>query len=123
MEEKRKRGGPRGPRPHLWKTGPYDEARHNMFTPWMVSKAQANFRSEEFTLTFEEYYELWKNDWNNRGRKPDNMCMTRKDTDGPWSADNCYIISRREHLQIQGQMRRSYNLNYKPRYTKLKVQK
>lgn len=121
METKKRRGGPRGPRPHSWLSGP-DEYKHSMYTPWMLSRAQANFRKEEFLLSFEEYYEMWKDHWDNRGRKPDNMCMTRKDPLGPWSKDNAYIISRKEHLKIQGHNRKKMNMTYKTRYAKLKVQ-
>ena len=105
METKRGRGGPKGPRPHIWKTGAYDEDRHKMFTPWMVSKAQANFRREEWNLEFEEYYQIWKDHWHNRGRKAENVCMTRMDTDSPWAVDNVTIMSRKEHLKILGERR------------------
>lgn len=93
-----------GPRPHVWKSGP-DEFRHDMYTPWMRSRAQATFRNEGWDLTFEEYYDLWKDDWHNRGRKPDDVCMTRRDPDLSWSKDNCYIITRKEHLAEQGRAR------------------
>lgn len=114
-------GGPQGPRPAIWKSGPYDEYRHSMYHPYLLSRAQANFRKEEFTLTFDEYYDMWKDDWNNRGRKPDNMCMTRRDPDGPWSKENTYVLSRREHLQIQGYMRKGTRYNKPTSYKKLKV--
>ena len=116
METKRGRGGPKGPRPHIWKTGPYDEVRHKMFTPWMVGKAQANFRGEEWNLSFEEYYQMWKDDWHNRGRKGDNVCMTRLDDEGPWDVDNAVIMCRKEHLRIQGLKRTggwTYNMKNK----------
>lgn len=120
QETKRKRGGPKGPRPYIWKSGPYDEYKHSMYHPYLLSRAQANFRGEEFTLSFEEYYELWKEHWNNRGRQPENMCMTRRDPDGAWDCKNAYIITRKEHLQIQGR-RRKGTMTYKTHYTKLKV--
>lgn len=110
----------RAPRPYIWKIGP-DEDRHRMYQPWLVSRAQANFRGESFELTFEEYYQLWKNDWDNRGRQPDNMCMTRIDKEGAWSIDNVHVITRKEHLIEQGRARKGYRMTYNPRYTKLKV--
>ena len=110
----------RAPRPHIWKVGP-DEERHRMYQPWLLSRAQANFRGEEFTLDFEQYYQMWRHDWDNRGRKPDNMCMTRIDKSGPWSADNTHVITRKEHLQAQGRARKGYRMTYNTRYSKLKV--
>ena len=111
----------KAPRPHVWKIGP-DEDRHRMYQPWLCSKAQANFRQEGWTLEFEDYYQLWKNDWDNRGRMPENMCMTRLDKDAPWSVDNVVIITRKEHLHEQGQARRGLNIKYNMKYKKMKVQ-
>jgi hypothetical protein len=110
----------RAPRPHIWKCGP-DADRHRMYQPWLCSKAQANFRQEEWTLTFEEYYELWREDWDNRGRMPENMCMTRKDKEGAWEVDNVHIITRKEHLIEQGRARTGQRMTYNPRYSKMKV--
>lgn len=105
------------PRPYVWIVGP-DEDRHRMYHPWQISKAQAVFRGEEWALEFEEFYQLWKVDWNNRGRQPENMCMTRKDKELAWTADNTHIISRKEHLQEQGQARRGFQMTYKTRQGK-----
>jgi hypothetical protein len=92
-----------------------------MYQPWLCSRAQANFRQEEWTLAFEDYYQLWRLDWDNRGRQPENVCMTRIDKEGAWAVDNVHIITRKEHLQEQGEARRGFRMMYKPRLTKLKV--
>lgn len=102
-----------GPRPHVWVCGP-DEYKHSMYMPWMRAKAQANFRNEGWDLTFEQFYELWKNDWSNRGRQPDNMCMTRDDYAGAWCLDNVRVVTRREHLQKQQGARRDPYFKGKP---------
>lgn len=91
-------------RPHTWISGP-DQFRHEMYMPWLRAKAQANFRKEGWTLTFEEFFELWKNDWDNRGRQPENVCMTRIDKDMPWSNDNVIIVTRLDHLREQNKGR------------------
>jgi len=111
----------RAPRPHVWKIGP-DEDRHRMYHPWQATKAQAVFREEPWELEFEDFYQLWKDDWDNRGRQPDNMCMTRKDKDGAWSADNVHIITRKEHLEELGESRSGMNIKYNMKYKKMKVQ-
>jgi hypothetical protein len=119
----------KAPRPYIWKIGP-DEERHRMYQPWLLSRAQANFRGEPFELEFEDYYQLWKNDWDNRGRKPDNMCMTRIDKSGPWAVGNVHVITRLEHLQTQGTKRGGQNMKYSTKtinkpvvYKKMKVTK
>ena len=101
------------PRPHSWKSGP-DEFRHSLYVPWLKAKAQANFRKEEWTLTFDEWFDLWKDDWHKRGRKADNICMTRLDYDKPWSADNTVLMSRREQLVLQGENRRGLSWTKTP---------
>ena len=125
--------GRRGPRPHVWKCGP-DESKHEMYTPWMRAKAQANFRNEGWDMSFEEYHAMWEPFWSQRGRGADDVCMSRKDYGKPWTVDNCMIVSRREHLKIQGGYRAAQGMKYyrrgkpgpkgprKLQYAKLKVQ-
>ena len=66
--------GPRpdwtGPRPHVWKSGP-DVLAHEQYQTWLVHKAQASFRGEVHTLTFNEYKAHWDNNdnWHLRDRK------------------------------------------------------
>lgn len=104
-----------GPRPESWLSGP-DEFRHSLYIPWLKAKAQANFRKEEWTLTFDEWFEMWKDSWHLRGRAAEDICMTRYDSGGAWSADNTILMTRREHLKIQGHMRGfSDNENYNRR--------
>lgn len=106
--------GKKGPRPHTWKLGAeIGEYKHSMYLPWLRAKAQANFRNEPWELTFEEFYDLWKDDWPNRGRQPENMCMSRQDPDGAWDATNAMIITRKEHLTNQNKAR--LGTKYKPR--------
>jgi hypothetical protein len=101
MTEKKKRGG-YGPRPHTWISGA-DEYKHSMYVPWMKAHAQANFRGEEWTLTFEEWFKLWDGRWEKRGRGSDDLCMTREDFEGVWSADNIIILTRSDHLARQAE--------------------
>jgi hypothetical protein len=88
------------PRPHVWLCGP-DQNRHQMYQPWLVAKAQANFRGEEWLLPFEDYFNAWNGLWEQRGRLSNDLCMTRTDYDGPWHKDNIEIVTRKEHLGKQ----------------------
>lgn len=98
------KGQIRGPEPHRWFSGP-DERRHNQYVAWLRAKAQANFRKEGWTMTFEEFEFMWNQDasWEQRGRGSDDLLMTRRDSSKPWSSDNCYIMLRGEHLRIHAQ--------------------
>lgn len=104
-------------RPHVWCTGP-DPLIHDMYHPWQLSKAQAKFRHEDWDFSFDEYVELWKNDWHKRGRKIDDLCMTRDDPELGWFKGNVYLITRAEHLKQQAGNRKGKTV-----YSKLKVQK
>ena len=66
---------------------------------WLVLCCQARFRKEECDLTEEEFFELWKPYWSQRGRGSDDMTMTRRDSDLPWTRDNIEILKRSEHLR------------------------
>lgn len=94
-----------GPRPHLWRSGP-DERRHEIYVSFLRSRAQANFRNEGWTLTYEEYFKLWDKNWENRGRDRFNVCMSRYDPEQPWDISNTYIRSRYDQLLEQAEKRR-----------------
>lgn len=113
---------PKGtPRPHVWVTGT-DPLRHEQYHCWQVHKAQCAFRKEEFDLSFEDYENLWQGSWDQRGRSPHNICMTRKDWDGPWSSDNVELISRADHFKRQGEERYKRHLQKQSqKYSKVKV--
>ena len=85
-------------RPSAWKTGP-DPVRHAKYVAWMRAKAQANFRDEIWTLTFEEYEAKWGDLWSLRGRAGDAKILTRIDPDGAWSVDNTHIIRRGDFVR------------------------
>jgi hypothetical protein len=73
-----------------------------------MAKAQAVFRKEPWDLSFEEYCAIWQDHWHNRGRCPENVCMTRRDEDIGWDFENIEIITRKEHFQ-RGAERRKLN--------------
>lgn len=105
-------------RPQTWTySDPFDHARH---IPFLRSKAQAVFRNEDWQLTFEEFCSLWDTEakWAQRGRKSDDLTLTRIDPKKPWRLDNVHIITRLEQLKISGFIRKQKGMKYKPRKKK-----
>jgi hypothetical protein len=60
---------------------------------------QCRFRGEECTITESEFFELWQAHWSQRGRHSDDLTMTRRDSDLPWTISNVEILKRSEHLR------------------------
>lgn len=87
----------KGLRPHTWKYKDPKVREQNV--AYMRMKAQANFRNEEFDLTFEEYQELWEDYWELKGRGREDYCLTRDDSTAPWNKTNTRCVQRLEYLQ------------------------
>lgn len=86
-------------RPLQWISGP-DPIRHSKFNPWHKARVQARFRGEDYQLTFDEFCELWTDElWQRRGRGSQDLGMTRRDLSGPWTVENCVIVTRREQVR------------------------
>jgi hypothetical protein len=94
-------------KPNMWKSGP-DPLVHRKYQPFLAARAQARFRSEEWTLTWEQWQELWPHElWDQRGKKTEELAMTRKDHRGAWSMDNVHIVTRGQQL-YESNLRRDY---------------
>jgi len=87
-----------GLRPHVWKSGT-DPQRHEQYTQWLRQRAQANYRKEVWDLSFDDFVEIWGQDWCHRGRASEDLCMTRDDYDQPWHKTNVDIVPRHEHVR------------------------
>ena len=99
-EGKSKSGKPRKMFPNNWVSGP-DLLTHDMYYAWQKHKAQANYRKEPHTLSWEDWQAIWANpiDFQNRGRQPDDLTLTRIDDDGAWTADNVQVMTRLDQLR------------------------
>ncbi len=89
-----------GPRPHTWKAGP-DPINHALYLQCQRARAQAKYRKEEWYITEPEYIQLWLEDdrYKYKGRHPEDLCMTRRDFEKPWTVDNVLFITRHEHYK------------------------
>ena len=90
-------------RPETWVIK--DRELRKRYVPFLRARAQANFRGEEWAMTFEEFCEKWGEFWELRGRGSLDYSMTRSDPDGQWSMDNTEVLTRREQLQRASQYR------------------
>lgn len=86
-----------GPRPNAWKVP--GEIPHQQHVAWHRMRAQAIYRKEAWNLSFEEFQEIWKDHWHQRGRGADNYCLTRADDTQPWDRNNCICVQRIVHLR------------------------
>ena len=62
-------------------------------------KRHADARGIDWQFTYEEWLEMWllSNKWEQRGRKPDEYCMSRYGDEGPYSIRNCCIKTNKEN--------------------------
>lgn len=100
-------------RPNAWVyKDPFDHARHK---PFLRARAQANFRAEEWLLTFEDWCSFWSTEdlWACRGRGRHDLCLSRIDFDGAWAVNNCEIVERIH--QLNKQKSRNIGKKYKTR--------
>lgn len=75
---------------------------HQQWKVWGQQKNQAQWRGEQWDLSFDDWRELWGDLWHNRGRERGDYCMTRRDWSTPWTRDNAVVITRIEHAKMQG---------------------
>lgn len=88
-----------------------DPNLHRKYLPFLRARAQANFRNEGWTLTFEDWCTIWPDHlWDQRGRDSDNYAMTRKNPVEPWTIENTIVITRREQLHRTRQYQIENNL-------------
>ena len=95
-------GGPgkrgRNPNPDSWLSGP-DPLCHDKHYGYLKHKAQAKYRSEDYTLTWELWAAMWSDElWLLRGRRANSYCLQKIDVEGGWHEHNIEIVTRRKHF-------------------------
>ena len=98
---------PKPKHPYHRHKDPLDHKRNRWF---VRSRAQAEFRGEQWNLTYEEFCEFWPTEEiiNRRGRDGDSLCLTRLDPELPWDRTNTCQVTRKIQLTIKN--RRQYGL-------------
>jgi hypothetical protein len=64
-------------------------------------KAKAKQRGIEFTLTFEEWWNIWQQSgkWDQRGIGTSTYVMSRYNDEGPYSVENVFIQSNADNIR------------------------
>lgn len=85
--------------PNKWICGP-DPLTREKYYAFLKHRSQARFRGEDYALTWEDWQGLWSDDdFQCRGRRADDLCLSRIDHLGEWSLANVEVIPRLEHLK------------------------
>jgi len=87
--------------PEKWVTGP-DPLRHEKYYAYLKHKSQAQYRKEEYKLTWPEWESIWQDDdtWFARGRGRNDICLAKLDRSKPWEWDNVKLMKRIDYLQM-----------------------
>jgi len=76
--------------------------QRDKYYAWLKHKSQAAYKSEAYFLTWEDWQQLWPNElWFKRGRKIDDLCLTRPTFEGPWSMQTVEVTTRRKHFDYK----------------------
>lgn len=78
----------------------YNDGLSDQRLKYHRQRCQARFRSEPWaeSFTFEQWWEIWRFYWDQRGRNRDDLVLVRVDTAKPWSKNNVKLRVRREWL-------------------------
>lgn len=90
----------RRPNPDTWKTGP-DPIKREKYYAFLKHRSQAQYRKEQYDLTWEQWQALWINgSWDQRGKTSDSLCLARLNNQGAWCWSNVRVMTRAEQLKI-----------------------
>lgn len=93
-------GKKQGTYPDKWLSGP-DVINHKLYTDCQRARAQAWYRGEDWSISEQEYIDLWRRDdrYLRKGRTTGSLCMIRIDIEKAWSLANVEIIERNRHFR------------------------
>jgi len=112
----RNKGRQAGIYPELWKSGRCP-IRHRLWLECQRNRAQAKFRGQVWEITEEEFIVLWMTDnrYQHRGRRADDLCMTRIRKDESWNKNNVFFPTRKQHFNslYAGKSKENYQVEYR----------
>ena len=83
----------KGPQPKIWKTGP-DKAIHKHYYRFLRAKAHARLWQQDWTITWEDYLDLYKTMLGKWSRATKHKNLTRIDTREGWHIWNVRLMTR-----------------------------
>lgn len=97
------KGSGRTKNPETWVTGT-DPLRREKYYAFLKHRAQAKFRKENYTLTWEQWETLWTDQlFLKRGRKRDDYCLMMLNINNGWTQDNVQVVTRYTSLKRKGE--------------------
>ena len=93
-----------GERPHTWIVGT-DPVRHQQYTAWHRARAQAHYRRELWSITFDQWVKLWAGNWHRRGRHKHCLMLMKRRWKEPWSTRNAHLVNRDQFHAVQTQIK------------------
>lgn len=80
--------------PSKWIMGE-DPFTREKYYAWLKHRSQAAFRKEEYSLTWDDWQALWSDeDFLNRGRGMDNVCLFQIEHGDGWHLNNVAVEIR-----------------------------
>lgn len=92
-----------------------DPIQHRLHHCWLRARCQSNYRGEEWTITLEEYFNMWSGHEHRKGRASDSLVMTRIDNTQPWSRSNVELITRIEQMGRKNRRQAADRIGQPPR--------
>ena len=93
--------------PSKWITGD-DPLTRDKYYAWLKHRAQAKHRKEDYSLTWEDWQTLWSDqDFLNRGRGMDNMCLFQITPGEGWHLNNTTVEIREKRQGNYGKKRKT----------------
>lgn len=72
----------------------------DIYYGWLKHKAQAKHRGESYSLTHEEWAELWTTEnWLRRGRGKEDLCLMQLSPRLGWHIGNVEVVTRQTYLE------------------------
>lgn len=91
--------------PKNWITGP-DPLTREKYYAWLKHRSQARYRKEDYSITWEEWQQLWSDsDFLKRGRSPEHLCLLKLDIEKGWHYNNVTVTTRKAQFERNGEYR------------------
>lgn len=85
-------------RPQTWVIK--DPVLHELYMPFLKARSQAWYLGQDWSLSFEEFAQVWGDKWSQRGRASHCYSMSRIDIEKGWSVDNVALMTRGDYRRL-----------------------